>query len=412
MASTLYPLRHVSVYEEPDGSFAVDHSATPSDFLAVPAQSGDLAWTPDRTMLDPATLQQYKHGRPTKVHGPRSSTLNMTIPLAITGTLADAATATPTKADTALFRQLAITLGGERSGKKGSLVATATSASVFTVTATEGSRFTAGGAVGRVTAGGKMEIREIANVTGDVITLKQAFSEATVISDTIYNAATFYLDDSLTHAQYLVEGSDAEDYHVLLGMQLQGLSLGLSMGEIPTIGFQMQGADWDYLGSGSLSGSTYANHTPISFDAGEFLAQAEGTATRNAVSIHEIGISPALTYIAERSPEGTQTVNRYVQQHAPPVISGTFGTYYEDQTWFSAWLARTGYHLALQIGQSSSGGILITANGAQLGPVTAPQSAGEGFAGSTVSFAAGLDGDATDQTTAIRRSPIRLHFVG
>ena len=412
MVANLFPLRAVSVYEEPNGSFGVDHSGTPGDFLPMPAQAGDLAWSKDRTLLDPATLQQYKHGRPTKVHGPKGTTLNMTVPFGITGTLGDATTATKTKADSALLRQLAITMGGERSGTMGSLVATATSSSVFTVTGTEGSRFVAGGGLGRVTTSGVMEIREIADVTGDVITLKQAFSEGTTIADPIYAAITFYLDDSLTHAQYLIEGADADDYNVLLGMQLQGLTITTPSREIPTLGFQMQGASWDNVGSGTLAGETYANYTPISFDAGEFLVQDEGTVTRNVVSIYEIAMTSALTYIAQSSIEGVETVLGYCQQHAPPVMAGTWGTYYEDETWMTKWQNRTLQHLALQVGRSSAGGWLITANGAQLGPVTSPQTAGDGFVGTVASFEAGLDNDTGALTSALLRSPFRFHIVG
>jgi hypothetical protein len=411
MAIVHAALKALSLYEELTGTFAVDNSGTPGDFLAVPAVADSMSWDSMRPFEDPNVLQQYKHGRTLKVHGPRAASLAFKVPLALSGILADATTASADEDSDAVTRLLKIAFGGCYGGNMGSAATGTPTTTTIIVTGGHGARFTAGGAIGWVNGSGLMEIREIEGVSTDTITLKHALSAAPTATDVIYNATTFYLDDLDSHAQWLVEGFEADDYWSIRGSQIKSLAYDIALGKIPMLDVTMQAAEWAYLGSGSLTAATYANHTPYAYNDGEFLAQVVGTATRNILSIHSAKFETGLTYIPAPG-EGTNTVLQYVQDHTPGVVRGNFGTYYENQTWYTAWLNQTLYSLAWQIGTSSSGGWLLTSPSSQLGPVKSPRSVAGGLLGSEVPFEGGLDTDTTDQTTAIRRSSHRLHRVG
>lgn len=409
--AVVHQLRSLSIYEEPDGSFAVDHYSTPGDFLAIPAEANGFQWTPNQPMESPGLLQQYKHGRSTKELGPRSLTASFTVPMGLTGILADDVTASADEDDSALFRLLKIVFGGIIGGNMGSTVATPDDEAGFDVQAGHGTRFNEVGAIGWINANGLMEIREIQRVVSDTITLKHALSGIPQATDAIYNATTFYLDDGNTHAQFIATGQDANDAWSLRGCQLSSLAYRTALAGVPGITFGMQGAEWENKGGGALAGATYANFNPFVFNEGELFYQTVGTETRNVVCAREVQFNPALSYIAKTCVNGTNTIDGYVQDHGEPVIAGSFGVHYEDQSYFTDRTNKTPKHIALQIGMQPTGGWLIVAPNAQITDATSPQDANR-LAGQTVSFEGGIDTDVATQTTASRRSAHRLHIVG
>src|SRR5574342_518326 len=123
MSAVASPLRSISIYEEPAGQFGIDHFSTSADFLELAANTDSLAWTPERPLLDAQELQQYKHGRPAKVHGVPRATVQTNIPLARSGIVANATTASADQDDAAHLRALKIAFGGLRGNQMGSLVA-------------------------------------------------------------------------------------------------------------------------------------------------------------------------------------------------------------------------------------------------------------------------------------------------
>jgi hypothetical protein len=414
MTVTIHNLRRVSVYEEPNGSFAVDHSGTAGDFLAVPAATEGLAFTTPTDMLDPGTLQQYKHGRALQVVGPRQgATLTMKVPLFLTGTIANATTTSLTHTDSGALLLLEMFFGGARDNVRGSVASSVSSSSVFTVAAGVGSRFAAGGCVGWVNAAGTMELREIEGVSTDTVTLKHAFSASPSVGNAIYSGITLYpaTKASPTTLQFLVEGEEADDYWCLLGCMPQSATLDLTWGQIPSVTYEFYVTDWDYLGSGSLAGQTYSNYNPLAYNSGELLVQTVATATRNIVSHRSFAFTTTLTYTPIPSPEGVQGRIGFVQAHTPPVATCVIGTYYEDQTWHTDRTSRNKKHVALQMGESASGGVLLTMPTAQVVEIGAPTD-GDGLTGSDVTLAAMLDEDTGAQTSALLRAPMRLHIVG
>lgn len=407
-----FPLRSLEVYEEPDGSFNVDNSANRATaFLPVPAQPDSLGWTPEQPLQNPNVLQQYKHGLTKHVLGPKGWTLQATMPIHGSGLAGDASTASADKNSNALTRLLGAVFGGVHGGNNGSTVATGTSATAFDVQAGDGSNFLAGGAIGWVNSSGLLEIREIESVSTDTITLKHELSATPSTSDTIYNATTFYLDDGNTSLQFISEGKVSKDYYLLSGGQLESISFNLPLGDIPTVTANFRGAEWTNLGSNTLSAVSYSNVEYMSFKGGWLHVTQLGTAAPNRVKASEFTMESSLAYVFPKGPDGEQTLLPPIQSHQPPVVSGSFRPYFEDTTWEDAWTNQTDYDLALQFGRTSNRGCLFSAPTIQIGPTTAPEDI-EGLSGQTVNFMGRLDEDTTDQSTAIRRSAMRLHIVG
>lgn len=417
MTITRHGLRRIRVYEEPNASFAVDHSGTAGDFIDVPFTMDSGTWEPTQTLLDPMTSQQYMHGRPLQVIGPRSSKLSFRVPLFLTGRLGTSAQNTLTRASSAGLLLLDMFFGGSANTATGGSAISATSAAGV-LTVSDGGGFQSGGACGWVNSSGLMEIREIQTVTGGTITLKHNLSAAPAVSDVIYNAITFYPSDKSTRTslQFLVQGEEADDLWVIMGCMPSSASFELQHAPdaaIAMVSYEFQCADWAYVGSGSLTAATYSNFNPLAYNAGETLVQVVATATRSIVQHHSISLDNSITYVPAKSPNGTNGIFQYVHQHAGPdsVAKVTLGTYYEAQTWYTARSARTQYHVAPQIGRTSSGGALFTLPTAQVTNVTAPDDA-DGLVGSDVTFEAMLDTDTSGQSTELLRSAFRLHIVG
>lgn len=406
-----HALRSLAFYEEPNGSFAVDNYSSAGSFLAVPAM-GVPTWSPDMPLLDPQTLQQYIGGHVLQVHGPRSATLTVNVPLARHGILADTTTPSVDADQSCLIRMLKSGLGGYDGDNQGSTSAAGSTASVINVQAGHGSRFFAGGALAWENPTGQLEMREIESISTDAITLKHALSAGPANTDPIYNATTLYINEATpTSGQFRAIGKDADDAWSIRGCQLSSIGLTTAMGQIPVVALTYTCAEWVNMGSGSLAGVTYANHIPISFNSGEFLYQTVGTVTRNILGIREITWQPAVSWTPVRSPSGTNTIASFEMAHASPMMQGSFSPYYADQTHHDAWVNRTKKHLALSIVDADDGGWLLTAPTTQLGPVTAPQDA-EGLSAQIVPFRCLLDEDTGAQTTALLRSPFRWHSFG
>lgn len=413
MPAKSYAIRWAGVWEEtaaPPGS--VDHSGTPADFLPIPKQ-GEFTFTPDEIHHATGVVQQYKHGYPDDVLGPRSATFQMTCPLHGSGLAGDASTANGDFDDNALFRLLHLGFGGLRGNNQGSTVASAASASQFNVGAGHGARFTAGGAVGRVNNAGRLEICPIEAVSTDTITLKVGFAETPDVGNAIYNAVTVYLDDLGRYAQFLLEGAAADDYWCARGGALTQIGISNVLGQLPTLSMTWTCTEWARLGSGSLTGKTYANYRPFSYNGGMFFPQVVATATRALLAISDIQFQIALRHIPQADPHGTNTIGDWIQDHNPPVVTGSFAPFFgvaTASTWYNAAANSTPYLIPLQIGIANSRGVLIEVPNAQLGPLGGPENA-NGLGVFRVPFKGRLDTDATDQTTAIRRSALKLHFV-
>lgn len=410
MAKVVSKIRSLKVYEQADASFSVDHSTAPNDYIAIPADQDSATFTIDTAEQDPNTLQQYKHGTSTRKFGPKSSTVSFEMPLAPTGTVATASQTSLGPANVGLYQLLDIVMGGSQSGKAGSDAITGSTAGAVILTSGHGTRFVEGGAFAWVNSSSELEIHEIATISTDTVTPKVALSGNPSVGDDINNCTTFYLNDGGSSAQFIVEGLEADDKWSIYGGQ-SNLTLTTELGTIPKVGFSFTCANWRNMGSAALTGITYSNFTPIVFAGGKFYAQQVGTRTNQTFDITSFSVTPNIEYLPAKSPEGLQTIKAWIQGHSNPVVQGSFMAYFEDLTWINARDNETKYHLSLQINTSNNRGVLISIPNAQITNVSAPQD-GDGIMMQEVSFIGGIDSDCSDTSTALRRSPLRIHFAG
>jgi len=403
--------RYVGLYEEPAGSYAVDHSGTPADFLAMPWKRDTLQVQFGAEELDPNTSSMNLDDADELIHGPRSCTLSVGVTAHSHGLDLDGDVTAPTTSTWAMLRALQAILGGSvattNPGAQTQVQAGTTTTAV-TVTATHGSRFEAGGVIGCevVSGSGVLELREVLSVAGDVVSVKQAFTAAPVTGSAVRGGVTVYMTNRpLTTLQALVEGRHGTDGASLRGLQ-GGLSLEAKPGELSTITLSLAGAGWNRMASAATV-PTYsfsiAGAEPI-----RITESTVGSTSASCVPFSEMTVEPNISYEPLRTACADNTIGAMIRQDARPLVSGSFTVPYEDETWYDAWRASTQKALALQIGNVPGASILVTIPTVQIG-VPQPVAASAGVAGVQVPWTSRRD-QALSGTSELLRSALRFHF--
>jgi len=410
-------LRYVGVYEEPDGSYQVDHSATPGDFLALPYEEGTLDAKGARTGFDPMAGKIRRDGHSKKVLGPRACTVALATKLHSHGLDLDGDVAPPTTSTWALLRVLKAIMGGSIATTDESAQTTVQAGSTTTtdveVTTGHGVRFQAGGAIAVPVVSGSsaLEAREVLSVAGDVVTVKEAFSATPITGGVVRGAVTVYLtEDPKTALQWHVEGREATDGAIFRGTQ-GGFSITLPIGELGQFAFQLAGASWARLGSSSITIPNYTLFEPIALDPVEVHVPTIGATTLVSLEASEIAIEPQIAYAPQKSGKATETVARMVRQPARPVIQGSFLVPYEDDTWYTARDDREDRAVFVQAGNlvGAGGGIcLFSIPTVQITDVQ-PAPSGENVAGQRVFFE-GRHDEEIGGSTEVGYSAFRMHF--
>lgn len=416
MSIEFHRLQRLRVYEEPDvANFGVDHTGTMADYLDVPFVSGSASLTLTKDQLPSETVQQFLDGYAKDVAGKKAATLQFTMILAPNGQVANSGASSLTEnnaSNWALGRILKAIMGGLRGAVAGSNVASATAnGATITVSGGHGTRFTAGAAYAWANSAGILEAREIKTVSSDTITPKLLHSATPTGSNTIYNSTTIYLDDSSTALQFVLEGNEQSDRWLLSGVN-GSFTLDLPIGGLPRITFNLIAAEWSNLSDSALGSASYPTHNPVAFFNSEFQAQVVATTTRNPLNISQISFTPNIVYSAVPSPEGKNTVYRWKRiNNGSPSATVQYTTYYQAYSeFFQERDDRDDYNHALRIGSAAGGIILLTVPCGQVSDVQRVADSA-GTAAQVVTAKARLDTDATDQTTAIRRSAFRGHWI-
>lgn len=414
------PIKRLRLYEEPNGSFATDHSGTMGDFIGCPFVEGSLSFSLNRAVLPVGHSQQHIDGMAEKVLGIKTWELSYQMNMETVDTKAGNGV---TIAQGALGRMLKIGMGGERLGV-GDTFAVSAGTNAFDVTT--GARWVAGSAIAGATgAGNALEVRVIESISSNTVTLKHNFTETTVNTETAWNSATYYLEtgdgDTITSAQFALEGLEQDDRWLLMGGQLTGLAIEAGPGIVPTMTFTWQGVDWDYADgtdtSGTLTGSTlgietYADAKPLVVKDSELRVFTNGTATLTSTLIDAPAytFAPNIQHAAHFAPGGTETVKTWIRLHQPPVISGTIQRPYEGTGWKDAMEGLTNLGIFLQIGTSTTdGAVCIDVPTVQ---VTNWQRVDiGGIAGEEITWEARQDSDVGSSVTDIALSAFRVHIV-
>lgn len=406
-------LAWVGLYEET--TYQEDHSGTIGDFLALPYQIGSVDYALAQEGLDPMAGKMRLDGQDELVLGPKSCSFACGITMHSHGQDLDGDVTPTTKAAWPLLRALQTIMGGMSATSNVSAqttVQSGTTTTVVNVTASHGTRFVAGRAIGCVVSAGSglIEVREIASVSSDAITVKQAFSATPVTGEAVRGSVTcFMTEDPSTSLQVLIEGREGTDGTWLGGLQ-GGFTLQLPVGGLGVLQLALQGAGWGKVGSSAATIPTYSVFSPMALAPLEVTVPTVGSSTRVLVPASEVTITPAITYAPQRSGAATHTIARMRRMPSRPLVSGSFVAPYEDDTWWTAHSSRTDLALFAQLGNVPGSTCLISVPTIQIDAPPQRTASGEGIAGQTVTWRGRLDA-AIGSTSEISYSALRLHFL-
>lgn len=410
-------LRHVN---EPVGAFAVEVAL--ANFVNTYAIEGSLKLTLDAPFETSGLLQQHIDGYPAKVAMPRSAKLDYQTLLRGLSARVDA---TPPVANTIPDHFLwLVALGGAALSSRATLTSGTTTVLTLGVTAASVG-ITAGTAVALPTgAGGALEARIVKETSGNTVTLKQALSATPANGMTVYGGVTYYLDNTYTSTtqtlQQIYEGLDNDDRWLLRGGQLAAApTFEVTPGSIPKITWSWLHADWDY--ANGVNTTMNLTSAPLAdqnlseagvnaiYDSELRLRDASTSTIGTPLDATEVSIALNLKYAPIKTPSGLNGIRQMIRLRPDgPPLSGEFVVPFEDTTWQDARDQKKPFSLTYQIGMTlANGGVLIEVPHLYIDSV---QREGiEGIAGWRVGWYAKRDIYTTANTSALEKSPIRIH---
>lgn len=410
---TVQPVQLISAFTE--SSFANDESASLASYTAIPFQEGTAQVVLGTETHDPMHAVQYMHDYREEVIGKKSCTLSFTMPLAPTGTAAGSTTAA---VQSALGKLLATVMGGEDLGT-GALATTAVhTAGAVAVSAAGG--FVTGGAIGWVNPSSILEARPVKTLSGSTLTPKVKFSAGPATANPIYASASYYLtQDPDASLNFAVRGLESTDDWLLLGCQLDSMSLSLPLdGSIPTVQFSFKGVSWLHGDTAAgtfsdISPVTYSNTSPITGHAGRFICRTTDTALFTAAStvhVSAVAFEPQLSYAAIPSPSGTQGVYRWrMTRQNGPSVTGSFSTFFETTRWHDHRDNKDDLIILYQVGTAAGSTILIEVPTIQI--TNAQRGDSGGIAGVSVEWKGRRDVAIAGANGDLDRSPLKIHFL-
>lgn len=411
-------VERLRIAEEAAGSstFAVDLSGSIASFDDLFYRALEI--TLGRDMLPTDQVTQRPYTNPYTVIGRKTAEASIETDLLPRGTALTAGT-TPAYTDTAMGTLLKVIMGGyyadEGDTEDGAFASTTSVVGV----ATDGSRWTPGGAIGVNNANG-FEMREVSSIAGNQITPKVQFSAAPTNGSAVTNAETFFLtDDPATSLQMVVETADRDDIWWLQGMQASSISFDLTLNALATMTVGLRGADWEHdddvgtpLGGGALALGTIADGEPIPFYRAYAYFQTRGAppmaySAANELDISALTLTLDLAYEPIPSPSGVNGVRRWKLVPRRPMASVEFVIPFENESLWDDWAGRQPKALFIQVGRVAGNTVLLSLPHLQIQNVQRVESS-PSLHGIRVTATA-LEDNATDQTTEIRRTPVRVH---
>lgn len=420
-------LRRLRVAIEAAGSFAVDQTGSPANFQDVPFTESSLQAKRLQEQTWPKTQKQTLDNYELEVLGRKSCTVAMTTALSGSGVLQDGSqTATsqfPVNTGTGvkwwLAMMMATVMGGyrqESSAKNAQTqVQAGSTTTTINVTATHGTRFTAGGFIACVVSG-RIEMREVLSVATDAISVKIAFSGTPSNGSAVYTGPTFYYTQNPTSTLQLWDES-AHDYKRFWYGGLQGgftLDTKVGTDSIPMIGWQLGGPRWVKMPNAAMASATYGNYSLAHDGDYEFLVATVGSTTRTQQPVAEAQFTatPQYQQITGGGATSVESIVRQIRMRKVPFTLG-FSSYWDNITdFYAGQSARTAYNLTLQIGSSTAGPcFLLTAPTSQ---VKVPEDKAVSGPVEGMGLMATLRNDSAlgDGTGGLLDSPFRLHVMG
>jgi len=382
--------------ESGTANFAVDQSASPSNFIDLPVMEGTFAPSRKEEKLDPMTLQTMVDDHEEKVRGPKSCDVNFSTILAGTGVALPGGVAAASTTTWALGRLLQTIMGGS--------ILTPSTASLTTVSAGSTSTvirfpigtyasgmFTSGGPIG-LTINGRVEVREISatasnpgSIGFDTVTVPLAFSASPSTGASAYTGYTFWLSENpVDSLQILADGMEDTDKFVYAGLQ-GGFDLDVTTGQFPKLSAKLNGPYWAKRSSASIAAGSVSLFSPALITDCEFIVGTVGSTTRNLVHCTNETWTPGIEYIDVKSSTASSTVLRK-KRNRGRAIAGKFTTYRDGSSFDfeAADSGKTDLYLLKQLG--STAGSIVTLVAPTVQCVTTNNADASGVAGVEVEW--------------------------
>ena len=408
-------LRSVRVYVEPAGSYAVDNSSTPGDFLDVPITEGFAMGAPAREMLDPMLAQVRLDGRAERVAGKRSAALQLQMLLASHGVDMVGNESQPGASTWALRRILGAVMGGVAlTGTEAgaTTVQAGTTATVVNVSTGHGDRWTPNSPIGCI-VNGALEVREVLSVSTDAVSVKEAFSATPTTGQSVRGGVTFYpVEDPDTSLQIIAQGRETADNFLYRGLQ-GSMQIEAKPGQLAKLTLDLKGAAATKLSDHSgINVPSVANWSPVAVVASALTVPTVGSTTRTPVYASDFALTLGFAYEPITAYGGTETILRMRRQRPRDGVlaRATFTVPYEDSTWITARDDREDRALFLQIGNAGGSCIYLALPTVQVVDVQRAASATQ-ISGQTVTVESRLDASAAADTTERRYAAFRLHML-
>jgi hypothetical protein len=409
-----------------EATFNTSEVASPSNFIDLPVVEGSAQFVGLQEHLEPEVMQQYVHAYTDskQVLGKLSSTLALTTYLAGTGAACNGLSSPGflTATTWSLFRLLKTLMGGAYQGSTALNALTVTTGTPTTtnvpITTNHGTSFALeGGAYAVVLPNGTIEAREILSFSASAVVPKIAHSTAPAAGAQVYWPTTFHTIEgtsgNLASLQCISEGVEASDEYVGLGMQ-GTFAIDIAAGQLAKLSASLTGASWARTSSFTLAAPTsIPGFSPIAHMNSELLVGVVGSTTRYVVPHSSSTWTPGISVTPIASPEGLNSsgIIGWKRQRSA-AVSGQFVTYGDDAqvaatTWLAHDVARTNLTIQQQIGNTTSGIVLLSAPTAQI--TAAPtRTDANGLYGLTVGWK-GRNDSSISVATDLGRKALGIH---
>lgn len=386
-----------------------------SDFSTLAFVEGSAEMVLNTEMLDPRTAQTLTDGASTRVIGENSCTLSFSTIAAATGTLAGDNEAATIPNAGKLYKAA---LGGENIAS-GDFITSVQSTSKFGLRANDagGRNLTPGAGIN--VNGYFATIVNITSTGNDFAFMRMALGASPSAGERVRPAVTYYLSNTESTLQFVVQGAEGSDRWRLSGMYLESMEFEFELGQLPKINWKWAGARWSNLGNGTMQLTAASNFLAV-MNVGEFQIQNAGTTTRNEVDIQAFEMSPKINYLRVRSANnafaGSATIG-VVRGRTGPALEGSFTLPFEDTTYYTLRDNKTIQAMHHVVGQGSDTDaarmFAIDIPYAQIVDVQRVDQ--DGIASQKVSWIAKNDETSADigiGITELCKSAFRIHVIG
>lgn len=394
----------------PEASFGIDGTGTMGDFGDVRATQVDHP-REAQEFIEDNMVRSFRVQAPASQLGWRRAGLTLGGQLVSTGVVYDASAVPAIDAHGVMLKAI---IGGQVASA-GSLVATGTSTTAISVTASEGARFQEGKmcAVETGVGTGIYEVTGIDTRSTDALGFCTALSFTPSVGARVLNADLYYETNQPSQSlQWLIEGEDRKDIFLYVGCS-GGLSIEWPLGGEVSWTSQQMFCDRihdDELatpqGGSALAQWTPPGSSPIIARSGSVIFAPSAGTLRTKPGVAALTFDPAITWQEVPSFNGVEGRSGWERVTGQPMATIQVPRSTSLEVYKDAMAAQTTYRLLAQAGVA--GGRMLALHLPTVQIVGIAPSSLNGLDYITLSLKCLPDAGLTDQSTDLLRAPYRL----